>query len=64
MDRPDRRPVASHGDQRRDDARAGLLAALALGARYRGQSAIAATGAGGALVLVLAYAIANGAGGH
>ena len=52
--------VAADADLQRDDAGAWLSAALALTARYRGQSLVGAIGAGGAVALLVAYIASAG----
>jgi hypothetical protein len=47
--------VAADADLQRDDAGSRISAALALTARYRGQSLIGAIGAGGAVGVLVAY---------
>lgn len=54
------RAVATDADQQRDDAGTWLSAALALTARYRGQSLVGAIGAGGAVSLLVAYIVSAG----
>lgn len=54
------RPVASDADLQRDNARPRVSEALALKARYRGQSVVGAVGAAGAVGLFVAWAISTG----
>jgi hypothetical protein len=63
MDSRNRGSVADHADQRGDDAGTWLSQALALHARYRGQSLVAAAGVTGAAGLLIAWAANGGIGG-
>jgi hypothetical protein len=63
MDRDHGRAVAADADQRGDDVGTWLSQALALRARYRGQTLVAASGAAGAAGLLIAWATNGGIGG-
>lgn len=63
MDRDHCRTMAADADQRSHHDGAWLSQALALRARYRGQSVVAAAGVTGAAGLLIAWAANGGIGG-